>query len=188
MEHWNGTHFDPAWLCQAGVEIYLGHEGKPCPLGTIPTGQTMDDEDVEEEHDDSEREDEDEIFGESEWEDEGWSETATPGTCPLPELKGKGVMLVIDQSGLHNMRIHPCRCQDALPFDLQCLRMGFFPASFINIKTVITFRVLEDQRLDNLECKTALLRYWNKLRRKTSVDAWLKLPVRFMYLFPIWCN
>ena len=136
VEHWSGTHFDPTWLCQAGVEIHLGHGGKPCPM---PTEQTIDEEDSEDEHGDLEGEDEGEMFEQSVWEDEGWSETPTPGTRPLPELKGKGVVLVIDQSGLHNIQIHPCRCQEALPLDIQYLHMGFFPTSFINIKTVVTF-------------------------------------------------
>jgi hypothetical protein len=129
-------------------------------------------------------EDEKETSGaESEWEDEFCSEPRPTGTSPLPELKGKGATLVIDQSGLHNVRIHPCHCPESLPIDIQFLRMGFFPTSFINIKTVITFKALEDQRLDNLECKTAVLWYWNKLRRKTSVDAWLLLPVSFIYIY-----
>lgn len=177
VEHWNGTHFDPAWLCQVGVEIYLGHGGKPCPIGTVQPEDTFEEEDADG------SEEEDAGFGvESEWEDEGCSEPPMSGTSSLPELKGRGVTLMIDCSGLHKFRIHPCCCQGALPIDIQCLRMGFFPTSFKNIKTVITFQALEDQRLDNLECKTALLRYWNKLRRKTSVDAWPLLPVRFISL------
>jgi CxC2 like cysteine cluster associated with KDZ transposases len=178
VEHWSGTHFNPAWLCQAGVEIHLGHGGKSCPNSDVLTGETSEEEHLE----GLNSEDEDETFGvETEWEDEFCSEPRPTGTSPLPKLRGTGATLVIDQSGLHNIRIHPCRCPGSLPMDIQFLRMGFFPTSFINIKTVITFKALEDQRLDNLECKTAVLRYWNKLRRKTSVDAWLLLPVRFIY-------
>ena len=84
---------------------------------------------------------------------------------------------MVDRSGLHKIQMHACRCEGALPVDIQCLRMGFFPTSFVKIKTVITFQALEDQRLDNLECKTAVLRYWSKLRRKTSPDAWQLLLV-----------
>jgi hypothetical protein len=136
------------------------------------TSEGVDTKDGDDEDDISESGDQ------SEWEDELFSEHPTTGTSPLPELKGIGATLVIDESGLHRIRMHPCCCPGALSMDLQCLRMGFFPTSFANIKTVITFQVLEDQRLDNLECKTALLRYWNKLRRKTSADAWPLLPVR----------
>lgn len=170
VEHWNGNHFNQAWLCQVGVEIHLGHGGKPCPN---ETSEGVDD-DVEDDISES--------GVESEWEDELCSEHPTTGTSPLPQLKGEGVVLVIDESGLHRLRMHACCCEGALSMDVQCLRMGFFPTSFDKIKTVVTFRVLEDQRLDNLECKTALLRYWNKLRRKTSADAWPLLPVRYMYV------
>ena len=31
MEHWTGTHFEPAWLYQVGVEIHLRHQGRTCP-------------------------------------------------------------------------------------------------------------------------------------------------------------
>jgi hypothetical protein len=85
------------------------------------TGHTIDEEDSEEEYGDLEGEDEAGMFEESGWEDEGWSETPTPGRHPLPELKGKRVILVIDQSGLHKIRIHPCQCQGALPLDIQYL-------------------------------------------------------------------
>ena len=176
VEHWTGAYFEPAWLCQAGVEIYLGHGGKPCPMLT-----TTDEEVTEPTKDDDGSADKDGIDGiESDWEDDGNEEAfqAPAGESPLPQLKGRGATLVVDQSGLHNIRIHPCCCPDALPTDIQCLRMGFFPTSFKQVKTVITFQALEDQRLDNLECKTALLRYWNKLRRKTSSDNWTSLPVR----------
>ncbi len=55
--------------------------------------------------------------------------------------------------------------------------MGLFPATFKRVSTAFTFRVLEDQRLDHLECKTPLLKYWTKLRRKTSPDDWDSVPV-----------
>ena len=32
VEFWNGTHYEAAWLRQVGVEISLGHHGKPCPM------------------------------------------------------------------------------------------------------------------------------------------------------------
>lgn len=32
VESWDGDCFRPAWLYQAGVRIYLGHNGEHCPL------------------------------------------------------------------------------------------------------------------------------------------------------------
>ena len=31
VDNWTGTHFEPTWLFQAGVEMHLGHHGLPCP-------------------------------------------------------------------------------------------------------------------------------------------------------------
>jgi hypothetical protein len=111
------------------------------------------------------------------WEDEEHAQGRATGASALPDIKGPGVMLVIDTSGIHRVQSRRCGCDNAPPLDIQLLRMGLFPTSFDQVKTVITFRALEDQRLDNLECKTAMLHYWNKLRRKTSVYLWETLPV-----------
>src|SRR5882762_7163917 len=117
VEHWNGDHFDQAWLCQVGVEIHLGHGGKPCPNDMRQTSEGVDAKDEDDEDGISESGDQ------SEWEDELFSEHPTTGTSPLPELKGIGATLVIDASGLHqiHMHMHPCCCQGALSMDLQCL-------------------------------------------------------------------
>lgn len=31
VENWNGFFFKSSWLCQAGLELYLGHHGNRCP-------------------------------------------------------------------------------------------------------------------------------------------------------------
>jgi len=191
VEHWSGTHFEPAWLCQAGVTVHLGHGGFECP--GFPDGQkhqeskqqeasvTSADTDSESEDPESESDDPDpdvdDNDDDSDWEDDDYVEPRGSGTSALPHVKGAGVTLVVDTSGIHKIRITPCSCPNAAPLDIQLLRMGLFPTSFERVQTVITFGALEDQRLDNLECKTPMLRYWNKLRRKTTEHAWLSLPV-----------
>jgi hypothetical protein len=30
IDHWAGSHFEPAWLFQVGVVLHFGHSGKPC--------------------------------------------------------------------------------------------------------------------------------------------------------------
>ncbi|KAG2128913.1 uncharacterized protein EDB93DRAFT_1243511 [Suillus bovinus] len=52
--------------------------------------------------------------------------------------------------------------------DIQMFQHGFFPASFNKLKTVFTFRVLNNFLLDNLECGTSTMNYYSKLRRMTS--------------------
>ncbi|KAG1738664.1 uncharacterized protein EDB91DRAFT_1237711 [Suillus paluster] len=65
-------------------------------------------------------------------------------------------MVIIDKSGVHRLET------------FKCFRHGFFPASFNKLKTVFTFRVLDDFLLDNLKCGTSAMNYYSKLRRMTS--------------------
>jgi len=191
VEHWSGTHFEPAWLCQVGVTIQLGHHGHPCPtrsmgLGTnhkeddgiTASGSSTDNPLDDPEVDDSEDEDE----WDSDGEDEYFADPQVRGPSALPDLQGLDVMTVVDISGIHKIRVRPCTCIGCLPLDIQLIRMGFFPTSFKMIKTIITFKILEDQRLDNLECKTPMLKYWNKLKRKTSAHQWPTVPVGDIFI------
>jgi hypothetical protein len=85
----------------------------------------------------------------------------------LPHLTGEDVCVVVDNSGVHRLRVRPCWCGAGGPLDLQFMDMRLFPASLKKIQTTFTFRVLDDFWMDNLECKTAGLRYFNKLKRLT---------------------
>ncbi|KAG1889858.1 hypothetical protein F4604DRAFT_1673395 [Suillus subluteus] len=86
-----------------------------------------------------------------------------------PEFQPKeNTMVIIDKSGVHRLEIRCCDCPNALSPDIQMFRHGFFPASFNRPKTAFTFRVLDDFLLDNLECGTSAMNYYNKLRRMTS--------------------
>ncbi len=118
---------------------------------------------------------------EDDLEDEGWEDDAEDedlGQLPRRSRKSlrKGLTTIVDISGVHQIKVIPCVCKDQ-PLDMQYMDMGLFPATFKRVSTAFTFRVLEDQRLDHLECKTPLLKYWTKLRRKTSPDDWDSVPV-----------
>jgi hypothetical protein len=162
VEQWTGTHFESAWLFQAGVEIHLGHNGRPCPLkaGVDDAGSGVG------------------VFGndnlddEEDWDEEDWSDEVDEDiediSYGLPKLPGPNSCVVVDKSGVHRIRIHPCTCSGCPPLDLQYLDMGLFPATLRRIKTAFTFKVLDDFRVDNLECKTSALKYYSKLKRLTS--------------------
>jgi hypothetical protein len=87
------------------------------------------------------------------------------------------------------MRIIACSCPNT-PKDkeryVHYLDMDFFPASLQNIKTVFTFGVLDDFRMDNLECKTAGLNYWHKIVRVTSNEFPKSVPVSVMTIFTLY--
>jgi hypothetical protein len=171
VEHWTGTFFEPAWLCQANVVIHLGHHGLPCPdnVGSHADGEDGSDSD----NSPRPSNDNGNVFGNG-----------------LPKLKGRNYHVVVDKSGVHRIRIIPCTCPNA-PKDneryIHYLQMGLFPASLQNIKTVFTFRVLNDFRMDNLECKTAALNYWHKIVRLTSNEFPKSVPVSVPQFMPEKC-
>jgi hypothetical protein len=115
---------------------------------------------------------------EVDWEDEDDDEDRCE--YGLPKLDGEDVCVVVDKSGVHRIRVRPCICPGHSPLDLQYLDMRLFPASLRRIKTAFTFAVLDDFRMDNLECKTAGLNYYNKLRRITSNEFPRSVPVYFL--------
>src|SRR5467141_4130401 len=82
--------------------------------------------------------------------------------------KGSGHFTVVDVTGIHFSRILYCRCPEAMAPHLQLVSTHLFPASIHTPSTVFTFRVLDDFLRDNVECGTAAMNYFSKLRRITS--------------------
>jgi hypothetical protein len=169
-------------MCQVGVEIHLGHGGNACPTRRQCAGSDPDGTEAQDGHgydgaadDEPDGGDVDDIEGE--WVDEDDDEDEDDEDYGLPKLKGEDVCVVVDKSGVHRIRVRPCVCNGCPPTDLQCLDMGLFPASLRRIKTLFTFAVLDDFRMDNLECKTSGLNYYNKLRRLTSNEFPRSVPV-----------
>jgi hypothetical protein len=112
----------------------------------------------------------------SEWEDEdeGFLSNLSHG---LPKLKGKNSNVIIDRSGVHRLLVVPCCCEGASHAELQYLEMGLFPCSSDRIKTAFTFRLLDDFRMDNVECKTSAYSYYQKLVQLTSNEFPQSVPV-----------
>jgi len=54
---------------------------------------------------------------------------------------------------------------------------GLFPATFQNLKTAFTHRVLEEFHLDNLECKTTPSQFFSHLRRLMNNEFPNTVPV-----------
>jgi CxC2 like cysteine cluster associated with KDZ transposases len=91
---------------------------------------------------------------------------------------GNPIITVIDRSGVHEIGVSWCSCDEAPERDMQLMTVGLFPATFHNPKTVFTFRVLEDFHLDNLECKTTPSQFFSRLRRLTNDEFPYTVPVR----------
>lgn len=203
VENWTGSFFKAAWLCQAGLELHLGHGGNRCPLnddtsegrqeskgeGTADEEEPdMVDTDINEddleaangcEHSETESSRTGEGSRlEAKNPEDGWE--SDDDECPwgksqdgeygngLPKLQGRNVIVFVDMSRVHRLRVHYCRCPNAKPANRQFVEMGFLPASVTEPKSVFTVRVLDDFCLMNLECDTAGTSYWHKLVQKTS--------------------
>ncbi|EDR10391.1 uncharacterized protein LACBIDRAFT_325386 [Laccaria bicolor S238N-H82] len=100
--------------------------------------------------------------------------------APQPDTEdslGNPFVLVIETNGIHHLPLHLCTCPGAAPTDEQLLTSQLFPTSFQNVKTLFTFKVLDDFRLSNLTCKTSAYQYYLKLRRLTSPAFPKSVPV-----------
>jgi len=97
--------------------------------------------------------------------------TMHPSTLPWPPVYDDDknpFITIVDVSGIHHLPVCGCICEAADPhINIAYLEVGLFPASFERIQTVFTMDVLKDYRLANLECKTSVYQYYQKLRRLT---------------------
>lgn len=163
IKSWDGSSFEGAWLYQVGVEIHLGHQGAPCPT-TIDEDPEMP-EDIGKSWSSTPLGDDD---LEGAQQDPGAHPSDASHKSGFPRYQKRNYKLLVDSTGVHMLKVHLCYCLKAEPPDLQYMSAGLFPASFDQVETAFTFRVLDDLRMDNLECKTPVLNFWHRLRRMTA--------------------
>ncbi|CAA7269133.1 unnamed protein product [Cyclocybe aegerita] len=111
--------------------------------------------------------------------EEEWEDEAAEGTPkgPLPRLFPRHpsqdaarnpFITLVHTNGFHHLPIVWCRCQGEQPTrDLQLLDQRLYPATSVRTETIFTFEVLDDFRLEHLECKTTAYQYHHKLCRLT---------------------
>lgn len=162
IKSWDGSCFERAWLYQTGIEIHLGHNGAPCPATICEDPEPPEDTGTP-------------------WISTPLADDELEGTQPdpgiplgasrksgFPRYQKRNYKLIVDQTGVHPLKVNLCYCLGAEAQDLQYMSSGLFPASFEQVETAFTFRVLDDLRMENLECKTPVLNYWHCLRRITA--------------------
>ncbi|KAH8818699.1 hypothetical protein DL96DRAFT_1820120 [Flagelloscypha sp. PMI_526] len=66
--------------------------------------------------------------------------------CPFPS--GSSKLAVVDSSGVHQVHVSRCNCRSSatMAFPEALLRHGWYPATVVNPKTVVTLRCLEFYR------------------------------------------
>lgn len=92
------------------------------------------------------------------------------------------LLVVVDVSGVYDVPIRWCQCKGQTDKSLRyhlLLRMGLYPTSTTNPKTVFTFQCLDHFHMDIMECNTPASAFYSKLRRLT--DDWdsdvVKVPL-----------
>src|SRR5882724_11403938 len=96
----------------------------------------------------------------------------------VSQIMGHQDTLVIAHSnGVFHHHIQWCAFPGSPPHHIQLFRHGLFSASVIWPKTAFTFDVLDHFYMDAMECKTAGLSFFQKLRRFTNNAAPASIPV-----------
>ncbi|KIK77284.1 hypothetical protein PAXRUDRAFT_167382, partial [Paxillus rubicundulus Ve08.2h10] len=153
VEQWTGTHFQESVLRLAGLTLHLGHDGGVCPSRVREVPQEVPDE---------------------EW------EPSKPGARPphlwVPDTPG--YLVVVNISGVHYCNLAYCNCPGSPDPHIQLPCAGLFPASTAFPCTVFTFKVLDNFLRDDVECGTAAMNYFSKLKRITSNVFPHLVPVR----------
>lgn len=92
------------------------------------------------------------------------------------------ILTVLHTSGFHLVRARFCDCPPALPRVNQLLRQRWYPASYVDPKTVFTFDVLE--HFAELTCagKVSAHDYYQSLVRITDASGSAHWPVRMFLL------
>ncbi|KAG2018133.1 hypothetical protein CC2G_007583 [Coprinopsis cinerea AmutBmut pab1-1] len=154
VEIWKGEHFSPSWLWKTGVQVSLCRSGSCCNIASegssSPPSISHDDNDC--------------TFG------------AKPEGSHLGDSK---TLVVVHTNGIHQIPFVFCYCEDSPDDDIQLLRMGFYPATQKDVKTVFTFAVMDTYLLENLECYTSAFHFYSKLRRLTNEVFPKQVPNRY---------
>jgi len=74
------------------------------------------------------------------------------------------VMVLVDSHGVFKHHVAWCGCSGAADQPMQLFQAKLFPSSWIRMETAFTFDVLDHFYIDGLECKTAALSFFQKLR------------------------
>lgn len=178
VEHWTGEYYTSAAVRLTGVYLSLGHGGDRCPSNTVNDDDNNPFNTPDDEFSDEEScldfDDIDDCNMQNPFSDRN----AKPGTSEdddtglfdrkIKDNAGNPIIHIVDISGIHRIGVKWCSCPNADLPAVQLLKARLYPASTISPRTAFTFRVLDDFLIENKECKTSALNYYNKLKRLTS--------------------
>jgi len=137
--------------------LHLGHGGLGCPANVTPPVGPEGDED-----------------GECDVVEEVLLEAWEP--------RNKKAMVIVDVSGVHQLVVGWCCCQDAPDHATRLFEHDLFSASTSLPSTAFTFAVLKYFHVDAVECKTSASNFYSKLRRLTEFSCPQSVPVSNSYI------
>ncbi|KAI0695073.1 hypothetical protein C8T65DRAFT_744181 [Cerioporus squamosus] len=88
--------------------------------------------------------------------------------CIAPQTPWGDDFVVLDTSGIHELRVRYCGCERALPAYQQLLRARWLPATTLNPKTAATFSLLETFHLLSGQSKVTAFEYYSALAHRTE--------------------
>jgi hypothetical protein len=77
-------------------------------------------------------------------------------------------MLVIHTNGIHDVAIQYCDCTRKIPYHLQLLRRGIFPASQQSVRTCASFELLDMLHTFSLTTKASTYDFYRGLEKLTN--------------------
>lgn len=152
IELYKNRSFHATSLYELGMVIHLGHGGNECPCkaGLFVPGDPLAPEE------------------EDSWEDDPETDDLRGRDTQESQAARHSTLVLVDRAGVHKHAVRFCRCDTREGDDLQLLQSKLFPASFTRPGTAFTFRLLDEHAIESVECKTAPLNYWSKLKRFTN--------------------
>src|SRR5882724_3728903 len=154
IQIWDGKCFLKSSLLEQGFVMHLGHNGKSCPVQRNP----LDDVSMAGAYEEEEQEED-------------------PPENLSQSMGHQDTLVIAHSNGVFHHHIQWCACPGSPPHHIQLFRHGLFSASVIRPKTAFTFDVLDHFYMDAMECKTAGLSFFQKLRRFTNNAAPASVPV-----------
>lgn len=86
---------------------------------------------------------------------------------PRTDMLGNRYVRVVHTNGIHNLCLVTCEC-NGRSSHMDLAHAGFLPTTFSQYRTLFSTAVLDDYRISNLECKSSISQYWQKLCRQTD--------------------
>ena len=80
----------------------------------------------------------------------------------------ESVLIVVDILGIFHRKFRWCNCAGSPNNLTQLLHAKLYPASTKDPRTVFTFSLLDYFLADNLECKTSVKNFVNKIKHMTN--------------------